>query len=132
MAEVNAELMTFVEGQLAKDPSASSKELFERAKASYPAARELNIREFHARYPLQVKRKASLAAGGGKKRRKRGAGKRGRRASSGATHANRDAVRTALLKFASDLSAAEDRKDLVGVLAQVDTYVDDVLRAANS
>ena len=115
---------------MAKDPSVASKELFEKAKESFPAARELNIREFHARYPLQVKRKASLAAGGGKrKRRRKSSG--GRKTGETAAHANRDAVRTALLKFASDLSAAEERKDLVKVLARVDSYVDEVLKAAN-
>ena len=39
-------------------------------------------------------------------------------------------MRAALFKFATDLSAAEERKDLVRVLAQVDDYVDDVLKAA--
>ena len=130
MADADPQLMSFVEEEMKKEPSISSKALFEKAKASIVAARDLTIREFHARYPLQVKRKASLAAGGGKRRRRRKTrAAAGKKAQSQA--ASRDAVRAALLQFASDLSAAEERKDLVRVLAEVDRYVDDVLKAAN-
>ena len=129
MADVDPQLMSFVEEEMKQSPSISSKELFEKAKSVIASARDLTIREFHARYPLQVKRKASLAAGGGKRRRR--TKRTGRRAAGKTAPANRDAVRTALLKFASDLTAAEERKDLVKVLAQVDQYVDEVLKAAS-
>lgn len=140
MANTDAELMAFVEAEMAKNPDIATKELFEKAKEEMEAAGELTIRQFHARYPLQVKRRQSLAAGGAKsgggrrskKPRSKGIGRgRGRRRSTAAkASGNRDEVRTVLLKFASDLSAAEERKDLVGVLAQMDKYVDDVLKAA--
>lgn len=131
MAQSDDKLMAFVQAEMQKDPDISTKDLYEKAKASMSAARELTIREFHARYPLQVKRKASLAAGGGKRRRGRGGVRKGRAGSAAGTAA-RDAVRAALLKFASDLSAAEERKDLVKVLARVDDYVDDLLKAAGA
>jgi len=121
--------MTFVEEEMKKDPGISTSDLFEKAKAAMAAARDLTVREFHARYPLQVKRRASLAAGGGKRRR-RAPARRSRKASKPAPVA-RDAVRAAMLKFAMDLSAAEARKDLVKVLARVDEYVDEVLKAAS-
>ena len=128
MAQADDQLMQFVEAEMKKDPDISSKALFEMAKEAIPSSRDLTIREFHARYPLQVKRKASLAAGGGRRRRKtRSTAPRPR---GDRSTARRDAVRAALLKFATDLSAAEERKDLVRVLAQVDDYVDDVLKAA--
>jgi hypothetical protein len=38
-------------------------------------------------------------------------------------------VRQVFLDFATDLAAAEDRKDLVKVLAAVDGYVDEVLKS---
>jgi hypothetical protein len=123
--------MAFVEKAMAETPDIASKDLFEKTKASLPEARELNIRQFHARYPLQVKRKASLAEGGTRRRRRKGAGRR-RKARKGATPTNRDAVRNALLKFATDLSSAEDRGEVVKVLARVDTYVDNILEAAGS
>lgn len=131
MAQSDEKLMAFVQTEMDKHPDISSKDLFEKAKASIAAARELTIREFHARYPLQVKRKASLAAGAGKRRRKRSGSRKARAAAAGGAGA-RDAVRAALLKFASDLSAAEERKDLVKVLARVDDYVDDLLKAAGA
>ncbi len=129
MAQADDQLMQFVEAEMKKDPDISSKALFEMAKEAIPSSRDLTIREFHARYPLQVKRKASLAAGGGRRRRRKTRSTAPRPRGDRST-ARRDAVRAALLKFATDLSAAEERKDLVRVLAQVDDYVDEVLKAA--
>jgi hypothetical protein len=42
---------------------------------------------------------------------------------------DRDEVRAQFLSFASDIAAAEARKDLVKVLANVDKYVDAVAKA---
>lgn len=131
MADVNADIMAFVENEMAATPDIASKDLFEKAKAAIPAANELNIRQFHARYPLQVKRKASLADGGTRRRRRR-TGARKRRGRKAVAGSQRDAVRNALLKFATDLSSAEDRGEVVKVLARVDTYVDNILEAAGS
>lgn len=127
MADSNDDLMAFVEAELKKDPDISSKDLFEKAKESHPAARGLTIREFHARYPLQVKRKQALAAGGSRRRTSKS--RRKRRSRKNQT-AKRDAVREVLLGFAADLSAAEARKDLVKVLSQVDDYVEKLMEAA--
>ena len=132
MAESSDKLMAFVEAEMKKVPDISSKDLFEKAKAAVPAARDLTVRQFHARYPLQVKRKASLAAQKNRPRRRKVVRRPRSPASSPSSNGQREAVRTALLKFATDLSAAEQRKDLVKVLANVDTYVDQVLKAAAS
>lgn len=131
MAQSDEKLMAFVQAEMEKDPDISTTDLFEKAKASVAAAKELTMRQFHARYPLQVKRQASLAAGGGKRRRRRAARRKGKDAAK-AGNAARDAVRAALLKFASDLTAAEERKDLVKVLARVDDYVDQVIKATGA
>lgn len=131
MAQSDDKLMAFVQAEMKKNPDISTKDLFEMAKASLAEAKELTMRQFHARYPLQVKRQASLAAGGGKRRRRRSPGRRGKAAAAPSSGA-RDTVRAALLKFASDLSAAEERKDLVKVLARVDDYVDQVIKAAGA
>ncbi len=120
MADVDPKLMTFVEAELKKSPDISTNELFEKAKKKHPGAGELTVRQFHARYPLQVKRRMSLAKGGGRRKPRR----RPRRA------ARREAVREALMRFASDLSAAEERKDLVKLMSEIDRYVDDILEAA--
>ncbi len=125
MADVDAKLMSFVENALKKSPELSTNELFEQAKKKHPAAKELSVRQFHARYPLQVKRRMSLAKAKTKPTpRKPAATPRARK-----RPARRDAVRVALLRFASDLSAAQERPDLVKVLANVDQYVDEVMEA---
>ncbi len=45
---------------------------------------------------------------------------------------NRDQVRQIFLQFATDITGAEERKHLVKVLASVDRYVDQVLKAASA
>lgn len=127
MADIDNDLMAFVEAELKKTPDMSSKDLFEKAKEDFEAARGLTIREFHARYPLQVKRRESLAKGGSSRRKSKS--RRSRRSRKNQT-ANRDAVRDELLAFASELSAAEERRALVKVLAGIDGWVDRLLKAA--
>lgn len=125
MAEVDEKLMSFVETALEESPDRSTNDLFEEAKKKFPSAKKLSVRQFHARYPLQVKRRKSLAAKGAAP-----AKKAPRPKSRSRKPVRRDAVRDALLSFATDLSAAEERPDLVKVLANVDRYVDAVLEAA--
>ena len=126
MAHVDDKVMSAVEAALRDDPAASVDELFEIARGINPEMGELSKRQFHARYPLQVKRKMNP----GKRRKRRrvktatqgGAKKRG-------AGASREAVRSAFLKFATELAGAEERKDVVRVVANVDSYVDEVLEA---
>ena len=62
MVATDAELMSWVEEQLQNNPEVTVDELFEGAKVLNPDVAELNKRQFHARYPLQVKRRAMRAA----------------------------------------------------------------------
>ena len=127
------ELLVSLTSGLKSNPDLPTKELFQKAKASFDSITDLTVRQFHARYPLQVKRRMSLAENGGRRRSRRRKKAPGTtRKTRGAGDENREAVRKSLLKFASDLSAAEERKDLVQVLANVDKYVDDVIKAAGS
>ena len=130
MPEVDARVMTFVEGVLKKNPGIQLEELFAQTRKAYRSIGKLSRRQFNARYPLQVKRRAALAhkgKGGGKAKAQRT--RRGtRRRSSPVSGEPRDVVRHVLLRFATDIAAAEERKDLVKVLADVDGYVDDVMR----
>lgn len=125
MAKNEQEVMQFVEKELEANPDITTSELHEKAKKKDKGVAKLSLRQFNARFPLQVKRKKSLAAGGGRRKRRR-ARERLRRTAE----LNRDAVRDVLLQFASDLSAAEERKDVVQVVARVDRYVDQLLEAA--
>jgi len=99
--------MEMVEKALTAAPETSTSDLFEKAKDVDPGMKELSVRQFHARYPLQVKRRRSLAAGGGrrKKRSRRARGRKGADRGGAAT----SAVHGVLLQFAHAVSAANDR-----------------------
>jgi hypothetical protein len=196
MAETSARIMDMVRKEIQKNPSVSSEELFEKAKKVDRGIGSLNVRQFHARYPLQVKRAAANArkgraggraakkAGAAKKTRgvkrasaqsgagtaatkgarrgrppgvKTGAG-RGRRArvasapqttgaatpakrrgrpprtavatASSGGEPNRDRVRSLLLQFARDIASAEGKADVVDLIGNVDSWVDQVVSAA--
>lgn len=129
MSEIDEKVLHAVEAALNKDPKATVDELFEVAKGVNRAVASLSKRQFHARYPLQVKRKLAPR----KPRRAKKAGGAPRRSRKTSSNGSvRDAVRATLLKFASDLAGAEARKDLVRAVAGVDRYVDEVLRATGS
>ncbi len=129
MAKTDERVMKMVEQELAKNPDVSVEQLFEKAKGVNSGVARMSRRQFHARYPLQVKRRK----GGGRKR-KAGARKsgvtRGRTAAARGTDRSRDAVRQVFLRFAQDVAAAaESPKDLVKLIVNVDRYVDDAVRA---
>lgn len=160
MANVDEKVMAQVERELEKNPDLGSSDLFEKMKAKYPSIGELSVRQFHARYPLQVKRRKSASSGstgtrkktsskktsskktsarkGGRKRSaaKKSAAKaprsRGRSARPAAPQDTREAVRAALMRFATELASAEAKAEVVKVLAGADRYVDEVIEAARS
>lgn len=131
MAEVDRKVMDFVEKTLSENPGIELEDLFRMARKVSDSIHDLSKRQFNARYPLQVKRRKAQAI-----RKKSGADKGSltpRRARARKTRAPsvsgapRDTVRGVLLQFATDITAAEERKELVRVLANVDRYVDQVL-----
>jgi hypothetical protein len=67
MAARNERVMEFVRRELAKDPHMGSEDLFQKAKKLDASLSRLSVRQFHARYPLQVKRADKFAARGGRK-----------------------------------------------------------------
>ena len=117
-------VMQFVEKELSKNPNIETSDLHEKAKSVNASVGKLSLRQFNARYPLQVKRRETLKKP--RRRTRRAGNARGRRAAA----KNREAVRDVFLGFAADLAAAEERKELVRVLAGVDRYVDEALKAA--
>jgi hypothetical protein len=130
VANTDDKVYTAVEGALQKNPSASVDELFDIARGVSPAVGKLTKRQFHARYPLQVKRRMSPKKPR-RKTRAKAASRGGRRAHSSNGSA-RESVRATFMRFASDLAAAEARKDVVKVVAGVDRYVDEVLKATSA
>lgn len=110
--------MEWVQKQLKKNPAVSNQELFAKAKEIDPAVGELSLRQFHAKYPLQVKRKLAPKSGTRRRSRRRRA-----------KELNREAIRESLLKFARDVSAAEGKAETIEVLANVDKYVSELADA---
>ena len=62
MAKTDDKVMAVVEKELEKDPDASVQDLYDKAKSVKSAIGKLTLRQFNARYPLQVKRKKSARA----------------------------------------------------------------------
>ncbi len=134
MAEVKPKVMEAVEKAIAENPEIANRELYEMATGMDAEIGELTLRQFNARYTLQVKRKRAAAEGRTRKPRRarksptRKTRRTGRAEVSDSSSESRDQIRTILLGFASDLAAADDRKDLVKVLANVDRYVNQIAR----
>ena len=144
-------IMAMVEAELKRNPRISVDDLLEKAKAISSAVARLSKRQFHARYPLQVKRRRKALSGSrratGRQPAKKtaapsaGRKRRARRKTSAepapeapapastASTVDRDAIRAAFFSFASDLAAAEARKDVVKVVAGVDKYVNQVVKS---
>lgn len=134
-AEKNQDVMEMVRKELSEDPNAETKALFEKAKEMDSSLEDLSLRQFHARYPLQVKRKMSSKkkekkgkkAGGSRK--KSPTATRTRKRGTSASADGREAIREGLLRFAKDVADADSKADLITVLTSVDDYVDDVTDA---
>ena len=123
MAKNADKVMEFVQKELQKDPDVATSDLYEKAKKVDSGVGKLSLRQFNARFPLQVKRQKG--AGTRRRRRKKGAPRR-----KAAPGRGRHGVRDVFLRLAEDLTGAEERKDFVRVLAGVDRYVDDAMKAA--
>lgn len=138
---------------LVAKPDVSNRELFERAVEIAPSAVDgLSLRQFHARFRLPVIRHemirrprpkkdpaqasgAAPSAGRAARTPKKTRTRKSRRslAYAGAlseTEAMRPEVRAALVEFAVQLEGAEQRRDLVRVVASLDTFVDRILDLA--
>lgn len=123
MAEKSEKVMEMVRAELKKNPDAGTQELFDKAKKIEGSLSDLSLRQFHARYPLQVKRKMAASKPSARSSSRK---KKGKKASK-KDGAARAAARKGLLRFAKDVAAAEDRADVIDVLTSVDSYVDDML-----
>jgi hypothetical protein len=120
MAKNEQKVMEFVQKELQQDPKQSTTELFEKAKKMDTGVGKLSLRQFNARFPLQIKRNQAMKSGRRSGRTRRRGGRTSRE----------QAMREVFLRFATDLTASDERKDLVAVLARVDKYVNDAMKAA--
>lgn len=139
MANTDDKVMAAVEAALKKNPKASVDDLFQMAKGVSSGVAKLSKRQFHATYPLQVKRRAGAKKGRKPRRKKAAPVTRRKKAAPPVTRRKagretpaRESVRDVLLRFASEVAGAEARQDVVKVVAGVDRYVDAVLKATGS
>ena len=141
MADRSEKAQERVREELGKNPGATTKELQAVAQSVEPSVGELSLRQFNAGYVLPLKRSGSA----GKKKGRGGASTR-RQASRNAAPStasraapqpraaapkqpagDRERVRATLLEFARDFSEAESRSAIVGVLSDLDRYVDKIV-----
>lgn len=116
------DLFQYIERELEKNREISSAELFEGAKKAYPEVRKMTLRQFHARYPLQVKRRIARAEG-------RGRQPGPRRGSKRKSRLDRDAARKVLISLAENVASANGSAELIGVIAHLDSYLDELEKA---
>lgn len=119
-------VMDMVRDAIQANPSVGTDELFEKAKKLDKSMGDLTVRQFHARYPLQVKR--YLAAQNPKKKKY----PRRKKVDEQTNGRPLDTlkIRNLLLAFAEDVTKAEERHQLVQVIGKVDEYVDRVAAIA--
>lgn len=140
MASATDKVMQYVERELAKNPDVSNDVLLEGAKKLDKSVGQLTPRQFHAKYPLQVKRRSGKPKATKKKSTskssRRGGASRGRgatkRSTNGASRAGEDRVRNVMLRFAKDLSSADSQVETIEVLSNLDRYVSDIMKAARA
>lgn len=124
MSESDDKVMALVERELKKNPDAETQALYDKAAKADESIKELTLRQFNARYPLQVKRALAPKKPRRKKTsRSRSATKR----KSSKQEVKRSRIRDVFLKFARDLVDAEGKYEAIDVIAGVDRYVDEVL-----
>jgi len=143
MASATDKVMEYVERELAKNPDVSNDTLLEGAKKIDKSVTQLTPRQFHAKYPLQVKRRSGKPRAKSAKKKsspkasRRTAASRSRRATkrksaAPASSAGEDRVRSVMMKFAKDLSSADSQVETIEVLSNMDRYVSDIMKAART
>lgn len=137
MADRSPKIMEMVVQELDRNPDVELEALYRQATEMDPSIGELSLRQFHARYPLQAKRRRSRQGGGGSGKSRKGRKPAAARSAKGAKKetkkapaagTTREEVRRVLLDFAGDFSRAETRPEIVKVLGDVDAYVDRIVK----
>ncbi len=135
-------VLAYVTRRLKRNPGVANADLFAGACKVDASVADLSPRQFHAKYPLQVKRR--LAADAPRPAARRRAARKPSAAvetppapapaaappSMGVGDAA--AVRGMLLNLARELAAAGTQAETIEVMAKLDVYVDDIMRAARS
>ncbi len=71
MEIIDPKVMAAVERAIKKEPKISSADLFLKVTKRHESVRDLSLRQFNARYPLQVRRRIAAKEGGKPRGRKK-------------------------------------------------------------
>ncbi len=131
-----AAVMEFVERTLEVAPDVSNADLFAGAREIDPSVAALSARQFHAKYPLQVKARLARAAAPKPEtppepevptaEEPNAADARPPQAGDPV------AVRRLQLDLAKELATAESKAEVIEVMARMDDYVAAIMEAAQS
>ena len=143
MAERSQKAQDRVREEFEKNPEATTAELQAAAASVEPSIAELSLRQFNAGYVLPLKRARAASGrkpGAATTKRRRAAKARkqetketpreeapARAQSERGVQGDREQVRAVLLEFARDFSEADSRSAIVGVLSDLDRYVNRIL-----
>ena len=129
-----AAVMEYVERTLEANPGIANADLFAGAREIDPSVGQLTGRQFHARYPLQVKaRLARAAAPEAKTPPEPEVPTAEETAAADAPPVETGdpvAVRRLLLDLAKELASAESKAEVIEVMARLDEYVAEIMKAA--
>ena len=129
-----AAVMEYVERMLEVNPGITNADLFAGAREIDPSVGQLTGRQFHARYPLQVKaRLARAAAPEAKTPPEPEVPTAEETAAADAPPVEAGdpvAVRRLLLDLAKELARAESKAEVIEVMARLDEYVAEIMKAA--
>ena len=127
-------VMEFVERTLEVDPDVSNADLFAGAREIDPTVAGLSARQFHAKYPLQVKARLARAAAPEPETppepevptAEETAAPKAPSAEAG----DPVAVRRLLFDLAMELARAESQAETIEVMARLDDYVAEIMEAS--
>jgi len=111
--DLKERVMFLVESLMERHPEMANDELQQEAAEIDPAIADLTLRQFYARFPLQVRRKQN-PQWAAKAKRARQAGR----------SPSRDEIRGGLLEVAARMADAESRSELVTTIAAIDEIVE--------
>ena len=127
-------VMEYVERTLEANPETANADLFAGAREIDPSVAQLSARQFHAKYPLQVKARLAKAAASEPETPLEPAVPTAEEAAAEDAPPPQPgdpvAVRRLLLDLAKELANAESKAEVIEVMARLDDYVAEIMEAA--
>ena len=127
-------VMEYVERTLEANPETANADLFAGAREIDPSVAQLSARQFHAKYPLQVKARLAKAAASKPETPLEPAVPTAEKTAAEEAPPPQAgdpvAVRRLLLDLAKELASAESKAEVIDVMARLDDYVAEIMEVA--